>query len=76
MHIKIIEDVMEKDVLNGMENHTASLIMIDRIGLNLNIKKFDLKGVTASFEKSLIASLKGWRMPITLTLLGPLRSWE
>jgi len=31
-------------------------------------------GLINSLEKSLIASLKGWANPISLTLLGPFRS--
>ena len=38
--------------------------------------KFDKFGKTNSLENNLIASLKGWAIPIILTLLGPLRNWE
>jgi len=38
--------------------------------------KLEEAGSIISFEKSLIASLKGCSKPIILTLLGPLRSWE
>ena len=32
-------------------------------------------GKTSSLEKSLIASLNGWAIPIILTLFGPFRNW-
>lgn len=32
-------------------------------------------GIINSFEKSLIASQKGCKIPINPTLLGPLRIW-
>ena len=76
IYIKIIEDLIEKEELKGIETHTARLIIIAKMGLILNIVEFDLRGMTTSFENNLIASLNGWRTPITPTLLGPLRSCE
>lgn len=35
----------------------------------------DIKGQTCSLENNLIASLKGCKIPIKPTLLGPLRIW-
>lgn len=55
---------------------TANLITIDKIGLILNMLRFDVVGRVNSLENSLIASLKGWNSPIIPTLLGPFRSWE
>ena len=71
-----MDEDIEKEELKGIQNHTTRLIIIDSIGLNLNIVGLDLAGMIISLEKSLIASLKGCRKPTTPTLLGPLRSWE
>lgn len=49
---------------------------IARAGLRLNTTELLMTGLTGSLENSLIASLKGCRIPPVLTLFGPLRSWE
>ena len=59
----------------GKEKKITSTIINANIGERKNWILFDILGITTSFEKSLIASLKGWSKPIILTLLGPLRIW-
>ena len=44
-------------------------------GDNIKINLLELIRLTLSLEKSLIASLKGWKIPKIPTLEGPFRVW-
>lgn len=44
------------------------------MGLTKNKFKLVLYGEIISFKKSLMASLKGWKIPIKYTLFGPFRA--
>jgi len=76
MYIKII--VTLKDITlskKGYIEKISKTISNPINGLIKYFRIFELKGKTNSFEKSLIASLNGWAIPIVLTLFGPFRIW-
>lgn len=65
-----------KEKFLGYKTHTNKDIENPNIGANQNKIWFLIIGEIFSFINNLTASEKGWRIPRTPTLLGPLRIWE
>lgn len=61
--------------MKGNENHNNSDSDKFNSGDIKKIIKFDLFKINISFLNNLIASLKGWVIPVIIDLFGPLRSW-
>ena len=63
----------KKVSLKGIIKNTIKTINNAHLGDNMYLFKLEKLGITISFENNLIASLNGWQIPISLTLLGPFR---
>ena len=72
----IIENDWLKVPKEGYDTQIKILIDIAITGEYKNILLFPFTGWVDSLEKSLIASLKGWKIPPPPTLFGPFRNWE
>jgi len=60
----------------GYSVHNSNARIRPRIGANIYGDMLAGVGLVCSFVNSLMASAKGWGRPISMTLLGPLRSWK
>lgn len=68
-------EIFSLPTFEGRLNHIINMILRERIGANKNILKFLILSLEVSLVSSFRASLNGWRIPFTPTLLGPLRFW-
>lgn len=69
--------IMNMDGLEwGNKIHNISARIRPRIGANMYGDIFAGVGLICSLVNNLIASAKGWGIPISITLLGPLRNWK
>lgn len=70
-----LRELFSKFFIKGNTIQTLRDKIILNAGPKINRLVFDIDGTTNSFVNSLIASLKGWGIPATPTLLGPFRNW-
>jgi len=60
----------------GYRVHSMRAKINPRTGANIYDDIFAGVGLVCSFANNLMASAKGWGIPISATLLGPFRSWK
>ncbi len=60
--------------MEAILNHKIETMTNIITGALIKILELELLLVCINFINNLIASVKGWRIPINLTLLGPTRS--
>jgi len=77
VYINIIEAPIENMCsLRGKIKYLPKTIKSATMGARKYWDILDVVGYNISLENNLIASLKGWTIPIIITLLGPFRNWE
>lgn len=62
--------------MHGILTQTNKDKIKAKLGEELYTNLLERRGVKDSFERSLNASSKGWKIPIKLTLFGPKRIWK